>query len=115
MPRASRCGLSNTVRKLPPRKSVSAAMLFTSFRNAIATETTARMTISAVRLIYAAEQSVESDDQQDKTDRRGQASDNAGTEKHLVTQNVIRRRGGVPWSDQSAWNMDQAEGGGYSH
>ena len=66
-------------------------------------------------LVQAAEQTVESHDEKDKNDRGDQVSDDAETEKRLVSQDVVGGRGGVRTHDQSAWNIDQAEGGGNCH
>ena len=61
-------------------------------------------------LVHPAEQAVESHDQEDEDDRGDQVSNDAETEKHLVSQDVFSRRGGVPCDDESAWNIDEAEG-----
>src|SRR6266852_5132388 len=66
----------------------------------------------SMRHVHAAEQTVESQDQEDENDRGDQVSDDAETEKRLVSQDVVGGRGGVPPHDQSAGNIDQAEGGG---
>ena len=42
--------------------------------------------------------------------RGDQVSDDAKTEKRLVSQDVVGGRGGVPPNDQSAGNIDQTEG-----
>src|SRR5712691_10399345 len=113
MARASRWGFSNTARKSAPRKRVRAAMLFSTFINPTAAETRARgHHVRSMRRVHTAEQTVESHDYKDENDRRDQVSDDAETEKRLVSQDVAGGRGGVPAHEQSAGNIDQVEGGG---
>src|SRR5260370_37535626 len=51
---ASLWGLSNTDRKSAPRKSARAAISFSTIRNAIATETRAKITISEACVLFTA-------------------------------------------------------------
>ena len=67
------------------------------------------------RLVHAAEQTGESQDQTDKNDRGDQVSDDTETEKRLVSQDVVGGRSGVPTHEQSAGNIDEAEGRGDYH
>ena len=56
-------------------------------------------------LIHAAEQAIKSQAKADENDRGKQVSDDANTEKHLVSQNVICRCGSIPAHDQLAGNI----------
>ena len=62
--------------------------------------------------VDVAEQAVESQAEADENDRGKQVSDDAKTEKHLVSQDVICRRGGIPAHDQFARNIQETEGRG---
>ena len=68
-----------------------------------------------MRLVHAAEQPIESQNQEDENDRGDQVSDDGETEKRLVSQDVVGSRGGVSAHEQSAGNIDQAEGGSDYH
>ena len=68
-----------------------------------------------MRLVHAAEQTVESHDQKDKNDRGDQVGDYAEAEKRLVSEDSAGGRSCVPAHDQGAGNIDQAEGSGDGH
>src|ERR1700682_3536048 len=65
-----------------------------------------------VVLVHALEQPVESQNEEDSDGPGEQVADDAKTEEKLVRGDIVGRRGRVATHEQSAGNVDEAQGGG---
>src|SRR5882762_7331950 len=64
-------------------------------------------------LVHSLEQPVKSQHEKNQDDAAEQVADDAKTEEQLVRGDVVGRRGRVPTHEQLAWNIDEANRGGY--
>ena len=89
---------------------MTAAILFRALRNPTAAETKTNATISNAQcLVYAAEQTIESDAEADENHVPDQIAEDRQTKHRLVRQDVVGGGGGVAANDEFARNIKHAE------